>query len=63
MCTRCPLMPALREIVSCGYAFHHMTDPARALAEMARVLRPGGRIAINDIIVPEDCDAECTGWG
>ena len=43
-------------IVSCGYAFHHMTDPARALAEMARVLHPGGRMAITDIIVREGCD-------
>src|SRR5579864_4714152 len=44
-------------VVSCGYAFHHMTDPRRALAEMARVLQPGGRMAITDIIVPEGCDA------
>src|ERR1700733_9124695 len=44
-------------IVSCGYAFHHMTDPERALAEMARVVQPGGRVAITDIIVPEGCDA------
>jgi len=43
-------------IVSCGYAFHHMTDPARALAEMTRVVRPGGRVAIIDIIVPEGFD-------
>ena len=33
-----------------------MTDPAHALAEMARVLEPGGRVAITDIIVPEGCD-------
>lgn len=44
-------------IVSCGYAFHHMTDPPRALAEMARVLQPGGRLAVTDIIVPEGGDA------
>ena len=43
-------------IVSCGYAFHHMTDPARALAEMARVVQPGGRVAITDIIVRDGCD-------
>jgi len=44
-------------IVACGYAFHHMTDPPRALAEMARVVQPGGRLAITDIIVPEGRDA------
>src|ERR1700686_1544757 len=51
-----PFADGAAGIVSCGYAFHHMTDPARALAEMARVLQPGGRMAITDIIVPEGCD-------
>jgi ubiquinone/menaquinone biosynthesis C-methylase UbiE len=45
-------------IVSCGYAFHHMTGPARALSEMARVVQPGGRVAITDIIVREGCDGD-----
>jgi ubiquinone/menaquinone biosynthesis C-methylase UbiE len=53
-----PFADGAAGIVSCGYAFHHMTDPARALAEMARVLQPGGRMAITDILVPEGCDAE-----
>jgi ubiquinone/menaquinone biosynthesis C-methylase UbiE len=51
-----PFADGAAGIVSCGYAFHHMTDPPRALAEMARVLQPGGRIAITDIIVPEGSD-------
>jgi ubiquinone/menaquinone biosynthesis C-methylase UbiE len=53
-----PFADGAAGIVSCGYAFHHMTDPARALAEMARVLQPGGRVAITDIIVREGCDGE-----
>jgi len=52
-----PFADGVAGIVSCGYAFHHMTDPGRALAEMARLLPPGGRVAITDIIVPEGCDA------
>jgi ubiquinone/menaquinone biosynthesis C-methylase UbiE len=52
-----PFADSAAGIVSCGYAFHHMTDPARALSEMARVVQPGGRMAITDIIVPEGCDA------
>src|ERR1700733_1795227 len=52
-----PFADGAAGIVSCGYAFHHMTDPPRALAEMARIVHPGGRVAITDIIVPEGCDA------
>jgi ubiquinone/menaquinone biosynthesis C-methylase UbiE len=48
-----PFADGVASIVTCGYAFHHMQEPAHALAEMARVLRPGGRAAIVDIIVPE----------
>jgi ubiquinone/menaquinone biosynthesis C-methylase UbiE len=51
-----PFADGAAGVVSCGYAFHHMTDPARALAEMARVARPGGRVAVIDIIVPEPYD-------
>jgi ubiquinone/menaquinone biosynthesis C-methylase UbiE len=53
-----PFADGAAGIVSCGYAFHHMTDPARALAEMARVLQSGGRMAVTDIIVREGCDGE-----
>jgi ubiquinone/menaquinone biosynthesis C-methylase UbiE len=53
-----PFADASAGIMSCGYAFHHMTDPRRALAEMARVLQPGGRMAVTDIIVEEGGDAE-----
>ncbi|MGH9679030.1 MAG: class I SAM-dependent methyltransferase, partial [Candidatus Acidiferrales bacterium] len=51
-----PFADSSADIVVCGYAFHHMTDPARVLSEMARVARPGGRVAVIDIIVPEGFD-------
>lgn len=34
--------------VLCTASFHHYPDPQQALAEMARVLQPGGRLAIAD---------------
>ena len=35
------------DAVVCGYGIIHCPDPEKALAEMARVLRPGGRAAIS----------------
>ena len=35
-------------------AIHHFADPGRALAEMHRVLRPGGTAVIADIVSSED---------
>jgi ubiquinone/menaquinone biosynthesis C-methylase UbiE len=46
-----PFEDRVAGVVACGYAFHHMLEPQRALAEMSRVLRPGGRVAIADLIV------------
>jgi ubiquinone/menaquinone biosynthesis C-methylase UbiE len=34
-------------------ALHHMADPARSLAEMTRVLAPGGHLAVFDIEASE----------
>jgi ubiquinone/menaquinone biosynthesis C-methylase UbiE len=36
-------------LVTCGIAFHHFADHAAGLAEMRRVCRPGGRVAIVDL--------------
>jgi ubiquinone/menaquinone biosynthesis C-methylase UbiE len=33
-------------IVTCRYAFHHMLNPAAAVAEMVRVCAPDGRVAL-----------------
>src|SRR5215470_18603391 len=40
-----PYPDASFEAVLCGYGLIHLSDPAVALAEMVRVLEPGGRLA------------------
>ena len=41
-----PLPDASFDIVSVAFGLRNMTDKERALAEMARVLRPGGRLLV-----------------
>jgi ubiquinone/menaquinone biosynthesis C-methylase UbiE len=41
-------------VVTCRRAAHHFSDVMRALREMKRVLRRGGRLVIDDRSVPED---------
>jgi len=49
-----PFVAGAFDLASCGYSLHHMTEPAAALAELARVTRPGGRVALLDLIAPEE---------
>ncbi|WP_329741320.1 class I SAM-dependent methyltransferase [Dyella sp. A6] len=39
-------------LVISRYSAHHWSDPARALTEAARVLAPGGRLCLIDIVAP-----------
>src|ERR1700735_831118 len=42
------------DIAVTSYSLHHISDPAKVLNEMARVVKPGGRVGVLDIVVPED---------
>lgn len=42
------------DIVSCRFAFHHMQNPQRVLAEMKRVCRHGGRVVVCDAVASDD---------
>lgn len=45
---------AVFDLVTCRVAAHHFPDPARFVSESARVLKPGGCLAVIDNVVPED---------
>ncbi len=49
-----PFADASFDIVTCRFAFHHLQEPARAFAEIARVCRGGGRIVLCDGVAPAD---------
>jgi SAM-dependent methyltransferase len=43
---RLPFADASFDVVLAGFVINHLPRPERALAEFARVLRPGGRVAV-----------------
>jgi ubiquinone/menaquinone biosynthesis C-methylase UbiE len=43
-----PLADGCFDVVTCANSFHHYPNQTRAVAEMHRVLRPGGRLMIID---------------
>ncbi|MEV6793399.1 methyltransferase domain-containing protein [Streptomyces sp. NPDC051320] len=43
-----PVDDADADVVWCERVFQHLSEPDRAAAEIARVLRPGGRVALLD---------------
>jgi ubiquinone/menaquinone biosynthesis C-methylase UbiE len=49
-----PFQDAEFDLVTCRVAPHHFPDCAGFVREMARVLKPGGTVAMIDNVVPED---------
>ena len=54
-----PWPDAAFSVVVTRYSFHHFLDPKAVLAEMVRVCRPGGRVAVIDVFTrgPEQAEA------
>ncbi len=55
-----PFEDATFNVVTCRRAAHHFTDIEKALREMKRVLKPGGRLVVDDRSVPEDDFVDAT---
>jgi len=51
---RLPFPDAVFDVVVSRNSFHHFTRPAAVMAEMARVVRRGGRVVIEDMRAPDD---------
>lgn len=49
---RLPLPTASIDVITMGYALRHVADLSVAFAEFARVLRPGGRLLILEMVPP-----------
>lgn len=55
---RLPFADGSFEAVTCRIAAHHFPEPAAFVGEVARVLSPGGTLAFEDNVAPEDDELE-----
>jgi ubiquinone/menaquinone biosynthesis C-methylase UbiE len=52
-----PFRTASLDVAVTSYSLHHIPDPSSVIREMARILAPGGRAGLLDMIVPEEAEA------
>jgi ubiquinone/menaquinone biosynthesis C-methylase UbiE len=52
--SRLPFSSASIDLVTSRYSAHHYADPAAVASEVARVLKPGGRLVLGDTVSPSD---------
>ncbi|MBI4458566.1 MAG: class I SAM-dependent methyltransferase, partial [Acidobacteria bacterium] len=50
---RLPFVSEAFDLCLCAFSFAHFPQPRRAVKEMARVLRPQGRLGIFEVIAPD----------
>jgi len=48
-----PLADAAADAATCAFGLRNLIDPARGLAEMVRVVRPGGRVVVLEFHQPQ----------
>lgn len=53
-----PFADGAFDAVVCRYCAHHFVDARAAVHEMARVVRPGGIVLLDDHVAPEDDEAD-----
>jgi SAM-dependent methyltransferase len=51
-----PFLDGSFDVAVTRFALHHMEDPVTVLAEMARCVRAGGRVAVADVVSEEDVE-------
>ena len=51
---RLPFADASFNLVVTRFSLHHFADPSPAVDEMVRVLRPGGRVGVKDLVASTD---------
>ncbi|MFZ0882060.1 MAG: methyltransferase domain-containing protein [Candidatus Acidiferrales bacterium] len=49
-----PFADGSLDLAVTSYSLHHISDPARVIREMSRVVKHGGRVGVIDIAAPED---------